>query len=92
MAALNPAWLKRFSLTVLEFFLPRLCLFCGAGVGEAAAQAVCPECEARIDWVASPRCAHLRPGVRGPRRQRPPLRRLPDGAAALCPGPGRGAL
>ena len=56
MAALNPAWLKRFSLTVLEFFLPRLCLFCGAGVGEAAAQAVCPECEARIDWVASPLC------------------------------------
>jgi len=56
MAALNPAWLTRFSLTVLEFFLPRLCLFCGAGVGEAAAQAICPECEAKIEWVASPLC------------------------------------
>jgi len=56
MAALNPAWLTRFSLTVLEFFLPRLCLFCGAGVGETAAQAICPECEAKIDWVASPLC------------------------------------
>jgi len=56
MARLNPAWLTRFSLTVLEFFLPRLCLFCGAGVGEEAAQAVCPECEAKIDWVASPLC------------------------------------
>ena len=48
--------LKRFGLTVLEFFLPRLCLFCGAGVGEEAAQAVCPECEAGIDWVESPLC------------------------------------
>jgi ComF family protein len=48
--------LKRFSLSLLEFFLPRLCLFCGAAVGEAAAQAICPECEAKIDWVASPLC------------------------------------
>ncbi len=51
-----PAWLKRFSFTVLEFFLPRMCLFCGAGVGEGAAQAVCPECEAQIEWVTSPLC------------------------------------
>jgi ComF family protein len=56
MTSINPGWLKRFSLTVLEFFLPRLCLFCGAGVGEAAAQAVCPKCEAQIEWVASPLC------------------------------------
>lgn len=56
MTSINPAWLKRFSLTVLEFFLPRMCLFCGAGVGEAAAQAVCPECEAQIEWVDSPLC------------------------------------
>lgn len=56
MTPFSPASLKRFSLTVLEFFLPRLCLFCGAGVGEAAAQAVCPECEARVEWVASPLC------------------------------------
>ena len=49
-------WLKRFGLTVLEFFLPRMCLFCGVGVGEEAAQAVCPECEAQIEWVSSPLC------------------------------------
>jgi ComF family protein len=48
--------LKLFGLTVLEFFLPRLCLFCGVGVGEEAAQALCPECEAQIEWVASPLC------------------------------------
>jgi len=49
-------WLKRLGLTVLEFFLPRMCLFCGVAVGEAAAVAVCPECEAQIQWVASPLC------------------------------------
>ena len=49
-------WAKRFSLSLLEFFLPRLCLFCGAAVGEEAAVAVCPDCEARILWVESPLC------------------------------------
>jgi ComF family protein len=52
----NPAWFKRFGLSVLEFFLPRMCLFCGAGVGEEAKQAICAECEAQIDWVRSPLC------------------------------------
>jgi ComF family protein len=52
----NPSCLKRFGLTVLEFFLPRLCLFCGAWVGEEAPQALCPECEAQIEWVSSPLC------------------------------------
>lgn len=56
VSSLIPAWLKRFGLIVLEFFLPRMCLFCGTGVGEGAAQAICPECEAQIEWVASPRC------------------------------------
>lgn len=56
MPPFYPAQLKRFGLTVLEFFLPRMCLFCGVAVGEEAAQAVCPECEAAIDWVASPLC------------------------------------
>ncbi len=56
MAVLNPLRLKRLAFTVLEFFLPRLCLFCGAGVGEEAAQAVCPECESRIEWLAGPLC------------------------------------
>jgi ComF family protein len=50
------SWLKRWGLNVLEFFLPRLCLFCGKGVGEAAALAICPECEGEIEWVASPLC------------------------------------
>ncbi len=50
----NP--LKRLGLTVLEFFLPRLCLFCDAAVGEKAAVAVCPVCEGQIEWVTSPLC------------------------------------
>jgi ComF family protein len=50
------AWLKQIGLTVLEFFLPRLCLFCGAGVGEKAEVAVCPECLGKIEWVADPTC------------------------------------
>jgi ComF family protein len=50
-------WLKRFGLTVLEFFLPRLCLFCEAAVGETAPVAVCPECESRIQLVKSPLCS-----------------------------------
>ncbi len=49
-------WVRRFSLNLLEFFLPRLCLFCGAAVGEAAPVAVCPECEGQIEWVESPLC------------------------------------
>jgi ComF family protein len=50
------AWLKYFGASFLEFFLPRMCLFCGVPVGEKAVVAVCPECEARITWVASPLC------------------------------------
>jgi len=54
----NPATLlKHFGASLLEFFLPRMCLFCGVPVGETAAVAVCPECEARIEWVASPLCS-----------------------------------
>jgi ComF family protein len=52
----NTPWLKRFGAGLLEFFLPRLCLFCGAAVGEEAEVAVCPECEAQIEWVESPLC------------------------------------
>jgi ComF family protein len=50
------AWLKQFGSTLLEFFLPRLCLFCDAAVGQGAAVAVCPECEGQIQWVESPLC------------------------------------
>lgn len=50
------AWLEQCSFRVLDFFLPRLCLFCGGVVAEEAAAAVCPECEGGIEWVASPLC------------------------------------
>jgi ComF family protein len=49
-------WLKNSALSILEFFLPRLCLFCGTAVGEEAEIAVCPECEGQIEWVESPMC------------------------------------
>lgn len=49
-------WLKRLSLNILDFFLPRLCVFCGAAVGEKAPAAVCPACEEAIPWVVSPLC------------------------------------
>jgi ComF family protein len=50
-------WLKQLSAPILEFFLPRMCLFCGVSVGEKAPVAVCPACEAQIKWVESPLCA-----------------------------------
>jgi ComF family protein len=50
------ARLKTFGLTLLEFFLPRLCIFCGGAVPQEAAAAVCPECDGELDWVASPLC------------------------------------
>ena len=56
MAMVPPAWLKYFGASLLEFFLPRMCLFCGVAVGETVAVAVCPDCEAQITWVASPLC------------------------------------
>jgi ComF family protein len=51
-----PFRLKRLGASLLEFFLPRLCLFCGTAVGEAATVAVCAECQGHIEWVASPIC------------------------------------
>ena len=50
------SWLKQFSFRVLDFFLPRLCLFCGGVVAEEAKAAVCPDCERKIEWVESPVC------------------------------------
>ena len=58
MAMVTPVWLKYFGASLLEFFLPRMCLFCGVPVGETAVVAVCPDCEARIEWVASPLCSY----------------------------------
>ncbi len=56
MAMVPSAWLKYFGASLLEFFLPRMCLFCGVPVGETAVVAICPDCEAQIEWVASPLC------------------------------------
>ncbi len=93
---MNPTlWLKRFSLTLLEFFLPRLCLFCGAAVGEEAQVAVCPECEGKIEWVESslcPCCGLVFPAregldhLCGPCQKAPPHFRRAR-AAALYEGP-----
>jgi len=50
------SWLKQSAYRVLDFFLPRLCLFCGGVVAEEAQAAVCPDCEGKIEWVGSPVC------------------------------------
>ena len=55
MAEPQPWWHK-VSAALLEFFLPRLCVFCEQVVGEKAEVAVCPACEAKVEWVASPLC------------------------------------
>jgi ComF family protein len=51
-----PSWLRQFGFRVLDFFLPRLCLFCGGVVAEEAPVAVCPDCVGQIEWVESPLC------------------------------------
>jgi len=89
------AWLKRVSFSVLEFFLPRLCLFCGEVVPQEAAVAVCPQCEERIEWVQSPlcpRCGVVFASRQGPdhlcgecQADPPPFRRAR--AAAVYDGP-----
>ncbi len=48
--------LKSFGINLLNFFLPRLCVFCEAGVGGDAPAAVCPACEDKLEWVESPLC------------------------------------
>ncbi|MDI6854117.1 MAG: ComF family protein [Deltaproteobacteria bacterium] len=42
--------------SLLDFFLPRLCVFCRGAVSEGAAAAVCQACQDQIQWVASPLC------------------------------------
>ena len=93
-------WLKRFSFNLLEFFLPRLCLFCGGIVAEEAAAAVCPDCEAKIAWAESPLCPRCglvfasREGedhLCGPcQTEAPPFRRAL--AAAVYDGPAAEAV
>jgi ComF family protein len=50
------AWWRKLGLPLLDFLLPRLCVFCGGGVAEGAEAAVCPACEDRLEWLASPLC------------------------------------
>ncbi len=92
--------LQRLALTILEFFLPRLCVFCGAPVGVEAAVAVCPECEGQISWVDSPLCPRCgavfisREGVdhlcRDCQQDPPPFTRAR--AAAVYDGPAADAI
>lgn len=49
-------WWQKAGLALLDFFLPRLCVFCGEVTDAEAPAAVCPACEAKVEWVASPLC------------------------------------
>jgi ComF family protein len=51
------SWWQKTGLNLLDFFLPRLCVFCGDVAGGEAPAAVCPACEAKLEWVASPLCS-----------------------------------
>jgi ComF family protein len=42
--------------SLLDFFLPRLCVFCRGAVPEGSGAAVCQACQVNIQWVASPLC------------------------------------
>ncbi len=42
--------------SLLDFFLPRLCVFCRGAVPEGSGAAVCQACHDDIEWVASPLC------------------------------------
>jgi ComF family protein len=48
--------LRNIAAYALDFFLPRLCVFCGEAVELAANTAVCPACDGLIERVASPKC------------------------------------
>ena len=50
------ALLSRFGSGLLDFFLPRLCPFCGGRVPEDADCALCSACADRVEWVDSPLC------------------------------------
>lgn len=61
--------LKNIGAYALDFFLPRLCVFCGEAVELTAKAALCPACDAGVARVASPlcpRCGRLFPVRQGP--------------------------
>lgn len=41
---------------LLDFFLPRFCLFCGAPAAWGAESMICADCESQIQWIHSPLC------------------------------------
>jgi ComF family protein len=57
ISGISLSWLRQSAFQILDFFLPRLCLFCGGVVAEETAVAVCPDCEGGIEWVESPVCS-----------------------------------
>ena len=53
---LSRPWWQKAGSTLLDFFLPRLCVFCGEVSREEVPAAVCPACEEKIEWVTNPLC------------------------------------
>ena len=53
---MSRSWWQKAGLTLLDFFLPRLCVFCGEVTEGETPAAVCPACEGKIERVASPLC------------------------------------
>lgn len=63
--------LRNLAAYALDFFLPRLCLFCGEAAEPQASAALCSTCEARVIRVESPvcpRCGRLFLHRQGPDR------------------------
>jgi ComF family protein len=48
--------ISRFGLGLLDFLLPQFCRFCGKAAGNWEDRALCADCAAKVDWVASPLC------------------------------------
>ncbi len=49
-------WWQKAGATLLDFFLPRLCVFCGEGAAGDSPAPVCPACEAKIERLKGPLC------------------------------------
>lgn len=58
MPTLWRARISQLGLDLLDFFLPQFCRFCGKSAGNGAEPALCADCAAKVDWVASPLCPH----------------------------------
>ena len=49
-------WWQKAGATLLDFFLPRLCVFCGDVAAGDSMAPVCPACEAKIERLEGPLC------------------------------------